>query len=92
MRELTDRLSTQASQNMMLINALTVRLVTDLITEIIYDNRPTLTDINPLEVCRCGHCEKVVLGGSPFSKIESAWKGHVYGPSTGGPNKTGSGI
>jgi hypothetical protein len=29
-----------------------------------------------------------VLGGYPFSKIESAWKGHVYGPSTGGPNKS----
>jgi hypothetical protein len=73
---------------MMLVNALTVRLVTDLITEISYDNRPTLTDINPLKVCPCGHCEKVVLGGSPFSKIESAWKGHVHGPSTGGPNKS----
>jgi hypothetical protein len=72
---------------MMLVNALTVRLVTNLITEISYDNRRN-TGINPSQVCPCGHCEKVVLGGSPFSKIESAWKVHVYGPSTGGPNKS----
>lgn len=72
--QLTDRLSTQASQNMMLVNALTVRLVTDLITEIIYDSRPN-TDINPLKSVPMWALREGSVGRLPFFKDRISMEG-----------------